>query len=76
MLIQEPTVKRKMRVRTTRCNSAFQDLPHVADRDTQREEESSDVSLCFLFGGHDDMKQTQEMKKNESVMPGTLLKRP
>lgn len=76
VLIQEPSMERKRRVRTTGCNSTFKDLPHVADRDTQREEGSSDVSLCFLFRGFDDIQPTREMRKNESVTPSTLLKRP
>ena len=67
-------MKRKRRVRTTGCNGTSEDLSQAADRDTEREEESSDVSLSFLFGDYNYVQQTQEMKKNENAMPSTLLK--
>lgn len=65
MLVQEPSVKSKTRVRTTGCNGTSEDLPQAADRDTEREEESGDVSLSFLFGDYSDVQQTREMKKND-----------
>lgn len=58
-------MKRKRRVRTAGCNGTSEDLPQAAGRDTEREEESGDVSLSFLFGDYNDVQQTQEMKKND-----------
>lgn len=50
--MQEPSVKRMRRVRTTGHNSTSEDLSYVADGDTQKEEEVSDVALHFLFDIH------------------------
>lgn len=45
-------MKRMRRVRTTGHKSTSEDPPYVADGDTQKEEEVSDVALHFLFDIH------------------------